>query len=53
MRISTLPTVHGESIVLRILDNGNIQKDINTIGFSTSTLEIIQKSEEIKVASLL
>ena len=53
MRISTLPTVHGESIVLRILDNGNIQKDINTIGFSTSTLEIIQKSIHLNQGLIL
>jgi len=44
MRISTLPTVHGESIVLRILDNGNIQKDLETIGFDQRTLGIIKKS---------
>ncbi len=31
MRISTMPTIYGESIVLRILDNGNIQKDIQII----------------------
>ena len=33
MRISAMPTIYGESIVLRILDNGNIQKDIQNIAF--------------------
>ena len=42
MRISTMPTIHGESIVLRILDNGNIQKDIQNIGFDKDTLTMIQ-----------
>jgi len=44
MRISTMPTIYGESIVLRILDNGNIQKDIQTIGFEKNTLTIIEKT---------
>jgi len=44
MRISTMPTIYGESIVLRILDNGNIKKDINTIGFEENTLQIIKKT---------
>jgi general secretion pathway protein E len=39
-----MPTIHGESIVVRILDNGNVKKDINTIGFETSTLSIIKKT---------
>jgi len=43
MRISTMPTIYGESIVLRILDNGNIQKDIQNIGFEENTLNIITK----------
>jgi general secretion pathway protein E len=53
MRISTLPTIHGESIVLRILDNGNIQKDINSIGFHTDTLNIIKKSIQLNQGLVL
>jgi len=44
IRISTMPTIYAESIVLRILDNGNIKKDINTIGFEENTLELIKKT---------
>lgn len=33
-RISTLPTISGESLVLRILDNKNVKKDIEDLGFS-------------------
>ena len=47
MRISTMPTIYGESIVLRILDNGNIKKDINTIGFEKSTLASIKKTLQL------
>jgi len=43
MRISTMPTIYGESIVLRILDNGNIKKDIETVGFEKDTLKTIKK----------
>ena len=53
LRISTLPTVHGESIVLRILDNGSIQKDINKIGFQLDTLNIIKKSMSLNQGLIL
>lgn len=42
IRISTMPTIHGESIVLRILDNGNINKNLQDIGFESETLEAIE-----------
>ena len=44
MRISTMPTIYGESIVLRILDNGNIKKDIQNIGFDGNTLNVITQT---------
>lgn len=43
IRVSTMPTIHGESIVLRILDGINIQKDINNIGFENKELKIIKE----------
>jgi len=43
-RVSTMPTIYGESIVLRILDNKNIQKDLQSIGFETTDLDIIYKN---------
>ncbi len=42
IRISTMPSIHGESIVLRILDNGNIDKNLQDIGFEQKTLEAIE-----------
>ena len=41
-RLSTIPTVYGESIVIRVLDNKNIQKDISSIGFEEQTLKEIK-----------
>lgn len=34
LRVSMLPSVHGQSIVMRILDRGNIQVNIRDLGFS-------------------
>jgi general secretion pathway protein E len=32
-RVSTTPTIHGESVVLRILDRGQLALDFTTLGF--------------------
>lgn len=39
LRVSTLPTVFGEKIVLRILDLGSTLNDLNKIGFHPINLE--------------
>ncbi len=36
MRISTVPTLHGESVVMRILDKGSLKLDFETLGFEGS-----------------
>ncbi len=38
LRVSTIPTIHGESIVLRILDKGSIVLDIEKLGFPEDIL---------------
>jgi len=43
-RISTMPTIYGESIVLRILDNKNIQKKLDSVGFDSEHLDTIYSS---------
>ena len=47
LRVSTLPTVYGEKIVLRILDLGSALNDINQLGFNKLNLkrfnELIEK----------
>lgn len=43
LRVSTLPTVHGEKIVLRILDLGNALIDLEKIGFNKLNLSRFQK----------
>ncbi len=39
LRISTLPTVYGEKIVMRILDLGSSLNDINKLGFNKLNLK--------------
>jgi general secretion pathway protein E len=38
LRVSTVPTMHGESVVMRILDKGGVQLDFAKLGFQTDTL---------------
>ena len=40
-RVSTMPTLEAESIVLRILDNKNINKNLQTLGISSNLFEIL------------
>jgi len=39
LRVSTLPTIFGEKIVLRILDKGNLALDLTKLGFEPSALQ--------------
>ncbi|WP_419767278.1 GspE/PulE family protein [Arcobacter sp.] len=43
-RVSTMPTITGESIVLRILDNGTNKKELNNIGFDNLILEKVKRT---------
>ncbi len=42
LRVSTIPTVHGESIVMRVLDRQSIRLNLADMGFSADTLERYQ-----------
>jgi len=43
-RVSTLPTIWGESIVVRILDKRSILKKIDEIGITANNLNLIKKA---------
>ncbi len=43
MRVSTLPGVHGESIVLRILDRSDVQVDLDKLGMPEDVLRPFSK----------
>ncbi len=44
MRVSSLPTIHGEKIVIRILDKDNLMLDLTKLGFESISLEKFDKS---------
>jgi len=39
LRIATSPTIHGESVVMRILDRSNLSLDFKALGFEDDVLE--------------
>ena len=43
LRVSTIPTVHGESIVMRVLDRESIRLSLPDMGFSADTLRRLQE----------
>ncbi len=43
LRVSTLPSVMGESIVMRILDRGNTKVELTQLGFSEKDLALWRK----------
>lgn len=42
-RVSTLPTLFGESIVLRILDQSSLKVDLTKLGFEPKALEAVKR----------
>ena len=41
-RVSTLPTLYGESVVMRILDSESITFDLDNLGFPTEKLSVFE-----------
>jgi len=46
LRVSTLPTIFGEKIVMRILDKSNLNVDLTKLGFQKSALDHFLKAIE-------
>lgn len=44
MRVSTLPTQHGESIVLRVLDRSNVNLSLEMLGMPTAVFDYINET---------
>jgi len=44
LRVSTLPVVWGEKVVMRILDQGNLNVDLKGLGFEPEQLEKFEKA---------
>ncbi len=43
LRVSTVPTMHGESVVMRILDKGGVPLDFSTLGFDPDIQKTISE----------
>jgi len=43
IRVSTIPTAHGESVVMRLLDASSVLLDLDSLGFSRSNLDGFNK----------
>ncbi len=46
LRVSSLPTIFGEKIVMRILDKSNLEIDLTRLGFQTEALDKFLKAIE-------
>lgn len=44
LRVSTLPSVYGEDLAMRILDKTNVILDLNKLGFSDEYLQLYRKT---------
>jgi type II secretory ATPase GspE/PulE/Tfp pilus assembly ATPase PilB-like protein len=44
IRVSVIPTIHGEKAVMRILDRGNKVLDLNSFGFDAKQMEHVRKA---------
>jgi type IV pilus assembly protein PilB len=44
MRVSSLPTIHGEKIVIRLLDKDNLMLDLTKLGFEPLSLQRFDKN---------
>jgi len=42
LRVSIMPTVHGEKVVLRLLDKGNLSASIDKLGLDPDTLQQVR-----------
>jgi len=43
LRVSTLPTLYGESVVMRILDRSNVMVDLSELGMPPDTLKVFSE----------
>ena len=53
LRVSSLPTIYGEKIVMRILDKSNLQIDLTKLGFQPEALQKLVKGIEMPYGMVL
>src|SRR6202012_3463639 len=53
LRVSILPTIHGEKIVVRILDKGALSGSIDNLGMDEYTLNLFKKAVDAPPGMIL
>ncbi len=53
LRVSSLPTIFGEKIVMRILDKSNLQIDLTKLGFQAEALQKLVRGIEMPYGMVL
>ena len=43
LRVSVLPTMFGESVVMRVLDRGNVSLDLDKLGMREDDLDVVRQ----------
>lgn len=46
LRVSTIPTIWGEKVVMRLLDKGAVKLELASLGFDTKQLTLVRKALE-------
>jgi type IV pilus assembly protein PilB len=52
-RVSSLPTLYGEKVVMRLLDKSNLQLDMTKLGFEMRQLELFKKAIHLPYGMVL
>ena len=53
LRVATLPVVHGEKVVMRILDNSTALLDLEDLGFLPASMERFEKAYTLPYGTIL
>lgn len=53
IRVSTIPTVHGENMVLRLLDTSSGIHSLENLGFSSQDIQILKKMTKMPYGMIL
>ncbi|MDQ6977641.1 MAG: ATPase, T2SS/T4P/T4SS family, partial [Ghiorsea sp.] len=52
-RVSVLPTLFGEKVVMRLLDQSNLQTDLTKLGYEADDLKIFQETVQLPYGMVL
>lgn len=47
LRVSSIPTIYGEKVVLRILDKSRVPLDLSQLGFNNEEIKLIRKGIQV------